>query len=101
MVTFSDRVVIPAHVLIHHMDGESVLLNMETEKYFGLDATGTRMWQVATRSASVEAAYVALLQEFDVDPQALRANLAELIARLIEHGLVTLSSADVGSLPAV
>jgi hypothetical protein len=101
MVTFSDRVVVPAHVLVRHLDGESVLLNLETEKYFGLDATGTRMWEVATQSASLEAAYVALAQEFDVEPEVLRSNLAELMARLIENGLLKLSSADVGSLPAV
>jgi hypothetical protein len=101
MVTFSDRAVIPAHVLIRHLDGESVLLNLETEKYFGLDVTGTRMWEVATRSPSIEAAYATLLQEFDVEPQVLRANLGELIWRLTENGLLKLSSGDVGSLPAV
>jgi len=101
MVTFSDRVLIPAHVLIRHMDGESVLLNLETEKYFGLDATGTRMWEVVTQSISIEAAYVTLLQEFDVQPEQLRANLGELIGHLIQNGLLKLSSADVGRLPAV
>ena len=101
MVAFSDRVVVPAHVLIRHLHGESVLLNLDTEEYFGLDVTGTRMWEVATRSASLEAAYTALVQEFDVDPEELRENLAELMARLIENGLLKRSSADVGSLPAV
>jgi Coenzyme PQQ synthesis protein D (PqqD) len=101
MLTFSDHVVVPAHVLIRHLDGESVLLNLETEKYFGLDTTGTRMWEVATQSTSIEAAYATLLQEFEVEPGLLRANLAELIVRLTENGLLTLSSADVGSLPAV
>jgi len=101
MVPFSDRVVVPAHVLIRHLDGESVLLNLETEEYFGLDATGTRMWEVATRSASLEAACATLVQEFEVEPEELRANLAELMARLIQNGLLKLSSTDVGSFPAV
>ena len=101
MLSFSDRVVVPVHVLIRHLDGESVLLNLETERYFGLDATGTRMWEVATESKSIEAAYAALLQEFEVEPETLRANLAELIARLIDNGLLKRSSEDVGSFPAV
>ena len=101
MLSFSDRVVVPVHVLIRHLDGESVLLNLETEKYFGLDATGTRMWKVATESESIEAAYATLLQEFEVEPETLRANLAELIARLIDNGLLKRSSEDVGSFPAV
>ncbi|HVM74747.1 MAG TPA: PqqD family protein [Candidatus Saccharimonadales bacterium] len=101
MLLFSDRVVVPVHVLIRHLDGESVLLNLETEKYFGLDATGTRMWEVATQSESIEMAYTTLLQEFEVEPDTLRENLGELIARLIENGLLKQSSSDVGSLPAV
>ena len=101
MVTFSDRVVVPTYVLVRHFDGESVLLNLESEIYFGLDSVGTRMWEVATRAASIEAAYAALMQEFEVEPEVLRANLAELISRLVENGLLKLASADVGSLPAV
>ena len=101
MVSFSDRAVVPAYVLIHHMDGESVLLNLETEIYFGLDSMGTRMWQVATRSMNIESAYATLLHEFDADPEVLRSNLAELLSNLIEHGLLKLSSADVGSVPTV
>jgi len=101
MLTFSDRVVVPAYVLIRHLDGESVLLNLETEMYFGLDVTGTRMWEVATQSPNIEAAYATLLHEFDVEPETLRANLADLMARLVENGLLKRSSADVGSLPAV
>ena len=45
MVTLADRVVVPQHVLVRFMDRESVLLNLETERYFGLDETGTRMWK--------------------------------------------------------
>jgi hypothetical protein len=43
MVSLADRVTVPAHVLVRFLDKESVLLNIETERYFGLDETGTRM----------------------------------------------------------
>ena len=48
MVELTMRAIVPAHVLIRHLEGESVLLNLDSERYFGLDATGTRMWQLAT-----------------------------------------------------
>jgi len=101
MVTFSDRVVVPAYVLIRHLDGEAVLLNLETEKYFGLDTTGTRMWEVATQSSCLEAAFLTLAEEFEVEPPQLRANLADLIGRLLENGLLKQTPADVESHPAV
>src|SRR5208283_1090645 len=69
MLQFASRVVVPKHVLVRHLDGESVLLNLETEKYFGLDATGTRMWQLVTAAPTVDAAYALLLEEFEVEPE--------------------------------
>jgi hypothetical protein len=88
MVSFSDRVMVPAHVLVRHLHGETVLLNLETEKYFGLDATGTRMWELVTRLPRIETAYETLSGEFDVEPELLRTNLAELLDQLIENGLL-------------
>jgi len=101
MVQFANRVVVPKHVLVRHLDGESVMLNLETEKYFGLDATGTRMWQLVTAAPSVDAAYAQLLEEFEVEPDLLRANLTELLSRLLENGLLSVAADNVGTIPAV
>jgi len=57
MVSFTDRAATPANVLVRILDRESVLLNLETEQYFGLDETGTRMWQLVTGLPNIEAAY--------------------------------------------
>lgn len=101
MVQFANRVVVPKHVLVRHLDGESVMLNLETEKYFGLDATGTRMWQLVTAAPSVDAAYTQLLEEFEVEPELLRTNLTELLSRLLENGLLSIATDNVGTIPAV
>ena len=101
MVTFSNRAVVPAHVLVRHLDGESVLLNLETEKYFGLDTTGTRMWELVTSSPSIEAAYGTLAREFEVEPETLRRHLAELLGQLVENGLLHVRPSDVESVPTV
>jgi hypothetical protein len=101
MVAFSDRLMVPAHVLARHVDGETVLLNLETEKYFGLDATGTRMWELVTHLPSIEAAYGKLTEEFEVEPEVLRKHLTELLGQLIENGLLKAIPVDVGTIPAV
>jgi len=101
MITFSDRTAVPAHVLVRILDRESVLLNLETEQYFGLDETGTRMWQLVTSAPNIDAAYQDLLAEFDVEPELLRTNLTELLGRLIENGLLQVLPADVGKAAAV
>jgi hypothetical protein len=101
MLTFASRAVVPQHVLIRHLDGESVLLNLETEKYFGLDSTGTRMWELLTNSPNIESAYGKLAGEFEVEPDVLRTHLAELLGQLVENGLLHVRPCDVESLPAV
>lgn len=101
MLEFANRVVIPSHVLVRHLDGESVLLNLETEKYFGLDSTGTRMWELVTTSPTIELAYGRLAEEFDVEPELLRNHLGELLSELRENGLLNIVPADVGTTPAI
>jgi hypothetical protein len=101
MVSFTDRAAAPAHVLVRFLDRESVLLNLETERYFGLDETGTRMWQLVTDSPNIDVAYQELLAEFDVEPDLLRSNLMELLSRLVDNGLLQVLPADVGTAPAI
>ena len=97
MISFADRATIPANVLIRFLDQESVLLNLNTEKYFGLDSVGTHMWQLVTSASSVEAAYNQLIEEFDVEPETLRSNLSDLLNHLVENGLIAMQPADVGT----
>jgi hypothetical protein len=101
MVPFTNRAAAPTHVMVRYLDRESVLLNLETEQYFGLDETGTRMWQLVTASPNIDAAYQELLEEFDVEPELLRANLVELLGRLVESGLLQVHAPDVGKAAAV
>ena len=101
MISFSDRATVPANVLIRFLDQESVLLNLKTERYFGLDSVGTRMWQLVTSAPTIDAAYYQLLDEFDVQPELLRANLSDLLSHLVENGLIETQSSDVGTPSAV
>lgn len=91
-VPFTMRVTVPAHVMVREIQGESVLLNLNSERYFGLDEVGTRMWATLTTSASVQAAYEVLLGEYDVEAEQLRQNLQELIVKLVENGLLEVRS---------
>jgi hypothetical protein len=87
-ISFSDRVKIPDDVLISKLQEESVLLNLDSERYYGLDDVGTRMLSILSNSESIEAAYQTLVQEYDVDAQVLRRDLTELIENLSQQGLI-------------
>jgi hypothetical protein len=97
MVELTMRVVVPAHVLIRRLEGESVLLNLDSERYFGLDATGTRMWELVTSQPCIASALEKLQEEYEVEPEILRGHLTELLGRLVENGLLQVLPADVGT----
>lgn len=101
MVSFADRAETSPQVLVRFLDKESVLLNLETERYYGLDETGTRMWQALTSAPNIEAAYQELQDEFDVESELLRLHLTELLARLVDNGLLHIQPADVGTASAI
>jgi hypothetical protein len=89
-ISFSDRITVPDEVLISNLQDESVLLNLNSERYFGLNNVGTRMLSVLTNSDSIEVAYESLAAEYDVDRQALREDLIVLVENLLQQGLVTI-----------
>ena len=97
MVELTMRAVVPVHVLIRRLEGESVLLNLDSERYFGLDATGTRMWELMTSQPCIGSALEKLQEEYEVEPEILRTHLAELLGRLVENGLLQVLPADVGT----
>lgn len=84
----------PQSTLFRELAGEAVLLNLESGTYFGLDETGTSFWTVLTSTASIQEAYDLLLDEYDVAPEDLEHDLAGLLGKLIDHGLVEISTAD-------
>jgi hypothetical protein len=86
---FSRSVRAPETVLIRELaDGESVLLDMATERYYGLDESGTAMWLALTSSASIQQAYERLLEEYIVDADVLCGDLQRLLEELVDGGLL-------------
>lgn len=92
MVSFSDRVRIPDDVLISRLQEESVILNLDSERYYGLDDVGTRFLSVLTTSNSIDAAYQSLAEEYDVDREVLRQDLVALIQNLLQQGIIEVSA---------
>jgi hypothetical protein len=84
----NQKVSVAPNVLVQDLAGESVLLNLQTEQYFGLDDVGSRIWQVLTERESVGKAIDALGAEYDVEPEQLQQDVENLIEDLLAHGLV-------------
>jgi hypothetical protein len=75
-------------VVYTELDGEAVLLNVESGIYFGLDAIGTRIWSLIGEGVPDEQIHMRLLEEYDVAPEQVRADVADFIDALVAQGLV-------------
>jgi hypothetical protein len=82
------RAVATSRVLCKDLGDEAILLDLETETYFGLNASGNRMWKLLTTSPTVREAFNALLEEFDVEPEELERDMSALIADLVGRGML-------------
>lgn len=89
----TSRIARSPDVLVQELDGEAVLLNLESERYFGLDPVGTRVWALLEERTSLDAVHETLLAEFEVEPERLRADLLQLVGELAGAGLVTVDQA--------
>ena len=83
-------VTISSEVLFQELAGETVLLNIANEQYYGFDDVGTRIWQLLNEhGGETELVISQMLAEYDVDEALLRTDMANLIAKLAEAGLIT------------
>lgn len=83
------RLHIANDVTFRDLAGESVLLNLSTGTYFGLDAVGTRLWHLIAEHGSTTSAIKTLLAEYEVDPLRLQRDVDALIDQLLAKGLLT------------
>ncbi len=81
-------------VISQEIAGETVILDLESECYFGLDAVGTRIWHLIREGADLSAIYHILLDEYEVEEAQLQADLEALLADACERGLITVQDAS-------
>ncbi len=69
-------------VLARRLGGELVLLHLKTNRFFELNRTGARFWELLGDGRELSAIEDALVAEFDVTPTALSAEVARLVVDL-------------------
>lgn len=75
-------------VLTAHLEGEAVLLHLETKQYYRLNETGAAIWKGLERGLDLPAIVSALKGEFDVGEDAARVEVQRVLVALRERGLL-------------
>ena len=84
---------VPAHVVHRQFAEETVVLNLKTGLYHGLNASGGRMIEVLERAATVEDAARQLAAEYEQPEESMQADVAAFCSSLVERELLTLQPA--------
>lgn len=84
----SDKVLIPAQVMARQVGDETVILDLASGTYFGLDPVGARIWQLMAEGKSLSDICDTMLDEYDVTRDALERDVIELARGLDAQGLI-------------
>ena len=79
---------VPGDVLAAHLEGEAVLLHMDTKEYYRLNATAACVWKGLERGLGRQALVDELCANFEVEPEPAAQELDRLLGELRERRLL-------------
>jgi hypothetical protein len=83
---------ISSEVLTQEVGGETVILDLKSETYFGLDEVGTRIWQLLVEQEDMQTITATMLNEYDVEEDQVEKDIQNLLTQPDKAGLVHLNS---------
>lgn len=87
-ISLSSTVKLSDKILFREMQGEAVLLNIESGIYFGLDASGTATWAIMQKQKNIGKILDLLQQEYEIDPKTCQEDFLKFISNLQKNGLI-------------
>lgn len=86
------RVSVPEQVVHRSFGEQTVLLNLATGQYHGLNATGRRIFELLVERNSTAGVAAQIASEYGIDVELVAADLEELCTALAERGLIELDA---------
>jgi hypothetical protein len=84
----STRIVASSQQVSSALAGESVILNLQSGTYYGLNEVGSSIWQHIQHPTTVLDLCDAITSEFDVDSNTCEVEVLRLVAEMIDAQLV-------------
>ena len=94
-MNLTGKVTIPEQVMARQVGEETVILDLASGTYFGLDPVGARIWQLLGEGRTLGEVCASMLAEYEVSWDEIERDLTELLAVLVDKGLIKLESASL------
>ena len=82
------RVQVPEHVVSRAFKDQTVLLNLESGSYHGLNGVAMRMLEASAEAPTPRDTIAALATEYDQPESVIEQDLADLLQGLADRGLL-------------
>ena len=90
------RVILPRHVAVRRVGDETVVLNLQTGNYHGLDEAGGAFLEALQRTGHIGAAVDELTVAYAADRQRISADMETFCGQLADRGLIEIDR-DAGA----
>lgn len=87
-MNLSDKVTIPAQVMARTVGDETVILDLISGTYYGLDPVGARIWQLMAEGQTLAQLCTQMLDEYEVAQDDLERDVLALVQTLLDKQLV-------------
>jgi hypothetical protein len=87
-MNLTDKVAIPTQVMVRQVGVETVILDLASGTYFGLDPVGARIWQLMGEGKTLAEICSMMLDEYEVERGQLETDVLRITGELLERGLV-------------
>lgn len=87
-MNLSDKVSIPPQVMARTVGDETVILDLASGTYFGLDPVGARIWELLGEGKTFAEICDQMLDEYEVTREELERDTLRLAQELAEQGLI-------------
>ena len=87
-INLESSFLIPQQVMSRLVGDETVLLDLSTGIYFGLDGVGKRIWENVAEGSSAGQISEIIADEYEVDDNRAQADVIEFLGELLERGLL-------------
>ncbi|OGQ82749.1 MAG: hypothetical protein A3F90_06785 [Deltaproteobacteria bacterium RIFCSPLOWO2_12_FULL_60_19] len=83
------RFQIRKHKVLHQMiDGEVVIINLDTGNYYSLRGTGAALWSAVEHGAAIREIVGALARKYQAAADVLERSVADFVEQLQREGLI-------------
>lgn len=92
----SDKLSIPSQVMARTVGDETVILDLASGTYFGLDPVGARIWELLGEGRTLGQVCDQMLEEYAVSREELERDTLRLTQELLDQGLILIPRGPAG-----